>query len=114
MSRRQWAKIMSRIPTFKPVNRHMLIVPHFPEKQKENSAVLLPEGYEPDQERYILATVVDIAPDCAQHFRALRGSAYEDKTVVVDRGMIEKISVKKKTNYLVLENYVVGILNGAL
>ena len=98
-------------PTFKPVNRHLSIVPHFPKKEEER-AVLLPEGYEPAQERYIVATVVDVAPDCSDSFRRMERGAFHDKLIIVDSSMIEEIKIKNKVNYIILENYVVGLLRG--
>jgi len=105
---------MAKIPkSLKPVNRHFLIVPHYePKLEESSSAVLLPEGYEPPKSRHIVATVVDVAPDCSEHFRKLRRGTFAEKLVIVDRNMIEEINVDNKTNYLILENYVVGILRG--
>jgi hypothetical protein len=105
---------MTKMPkSLKPVNRHFLIVPHYEAKADDTqSAVLLPDGYEPPTSRHIIASVVDIAPDCSEHFKNLRHGAFSDNLVVVDRGMIEEISINNKTNYLILENYVVGILRG--
>lgn len=91
----------------KPVNRHLLIFPHFKEEEKDDAGILLPEDYKPKEERYITATLVDVAPDCAPHFRSL---SRERKEVIVDRGMIEEITYKDKKFFLILENYVVGIL----
>jgi len=99
-------------PALKPVNRHMLIVPH-PEKEKsENSGVLLPDDYKPQEDRYITATVVDVAPDCAEYFQRLRRGTFSDKTVVADRAMIEEVKIEGKINYLILENYIIGVLRG--
>lgn len=104
---------MSRIaPVLKPINRHITIIPHT-KKNETNSGVLLPEGFEPEEDRYITATVLDIAPDCGDAFRKLRvSSAGENSTIIVDRSMIEEITLNEKTYYTILENYVVGILRG--
>ena len=99
-------------PSLKPVNRHLLIVPHFKGEEPNESGILLPEDYKPQEERYIVATVVDVAQDCAEPFQKLRRGTFSDKTVVVDKSMIEEVNVKDKTNHLILENYVVGLLRG--
>ena len=100
---------MSSLPDkLKPVNRHLLVIPHTKEKQAEDRGIVLPEDYNPKQERYIAATVVDVAPDCAPHFRLLSSS--ERREVVVDSGMIEKTEYKGKAFHFVLENYVIGIV----
>ena len=100
-------------PTLKPVNRHFLIVPHFESKEgKSTAGVLLPEDYEPRSPRHIVATVVDVAEDCSAQFRKLRRGTFSDRRIIVDRSMIEEVNTGDKVNYLILENYVVGILRG--
>jgi hypothetical protein len=107
---------MSRIPpVLKPVNRHLTIVPHSGTKSPNNTTpggVILPDGFEHEEARYVTATVVDIAPDCAPGLRQLRGSASTSRVVVVDSSMIEEIVISDKSYYTILENYVVGILRG--
>ena len=92
----------------KPTNRHLTIVPHFVKSEEEKTTVLLPEEYKPKQEKFITATVLDVAPDCAQYFQKLRFN--EKKQIVVDFSMIEKVRVFGKDYYLILENYVVGFI----
>ena len=98
-------------PVLKPVNRHITIVPH-PSKSESDTGVLLPDDYKPEEDRYITATVLDIASDCSPALRELRGSGNKNRTIVVERAMVEEIIVKNKSYYTVLENYVVGILRG--
>ena len=101
-------------PVCKPVNRHMLVVPHIKKKEESSSGVLLPEDYKPQEERYIAATVIDIAPDCSSHYRNLRrGTFVKEREVVIDRSMMEEVRYKDKSYFVVLENYVVGLLAGA-
>ena len=52
----------SRIERLKPVNRHLLIVPHV-QQNETSTGVLLPDDYKPEEARYIEASVVDIADD---------------------------------------------------
>lgn len=92
-----------------PVNRHITIVPHF-DKEKTESGVLLPDDFKPEEDRYMLATVVKIAPDCSAPFQRLKASSMSgDNVIVVDRSMIEEVVLKDRTYYLILENYVMGI-----
>jgi|TARA_R100000030_G_scaffold100043_2_gene92227 co-chaperonin GroES (HSP10) len=103
---------MSRIPpVLKPVNRHLTIVPHV-KKNETSSGVILPDDFEIEEDRYITATVMDVAADCSSAIRTLRGSGSGNRVVVVDRSMIEEIVVRDKSYYTILENYVVGILRG--
>jgi len=97
-------------PVLKPVNRHLTIVPHV-KKNETSSGVILPEDFEAEVDRYITATVLAIATDCSSPLQSMRGDSHE-RTVVVDRAMIEEIVIKDKSYYTVLENYVVGILRG--
>jgi len=104
---------MKIAPTLKPVNRHILIVPHF-KKEKDTKGVLLPDDYKPKEDKYISATILDVARDCSNTF--LRHSKdtrkfEENSTVIVDRSMIEKVNYKDKDYYIILENYVCGMIS---
>jgi len=96
-------------PSLKTVNRHITIVLHRNKKEKE-SAVLLPEDFKPREEKYVVATAIDVAPDCSKSFQSLRSSQPEDRMIVIDRTMVEEIKIKDKKFFLILENYVVGFL----
>lgn len=94
----------------KPVNRHILIVPHV-KKNETNTGVLLPEDYESKADSYITATVVDVADDCAKEFKQFGYGQIQasEKKIVVDRSMVQEIQLKDSKHYLILENFVVGI-----
>lgn len=99
---------MSRVETLKPTNRHLLIVPHV-KKNETSTGVLLPEDYKPEEDRYIEASVIDIAEDCDTQFRRLRYGSVDSNRIVVDRSMVQEIKLKDKSHFIILENYVVGI-----
>jgi len=100
---------MTRIERLKPVNRHLLIVPHFRDNKTE-SGVPLPEDFQPEKDQYTEATVIDISDDCSGQFKHLKYEMAEEcKRVVVDTSMIQKVTVKGASHYLILENYVVGL-----
>ena len=99
---------MSRIEMLKPVNRHLLVVPHV-KKNETSSGVLLPEDFNPDENRYIEASVIEIADDCDKQFRHLRYNNIDNNKIVIDRTMIQEINIKDKTHFMILENYVVGV-----
>ena len=101
------------LKTLKPVNRHIVVVPHI-KKNETQSGVLLPENFvrDDDEDRYITATVVSVAKDCAPAFQNLNSRTVEDKLIVVDKSMIEDIALNDKTYHVILENYVIGILRG--
>ena len=104
---------MSEILRLKPANRHLLVIPHT--KDNETPAgVILPEDYSPEQEVYVEATVVDVAEDCGKQFRYLRYGSFEEKRkVIVDRSMLQEVTVGENTHYFVLENYVIALYRGA-
>ena len=87
-----------------PVNRYILIEP-IEAEEKEQPAVLLPEGYKmAATELYTAVKVIKVAEDCQPRFRSLRGL-----TIMVDSSMIQEITFNNSTFYLVLENYVLGV-----
>jgi len=102
--------VPNRVLSLKPLNRHLVVVPHFKKENKTDHGVLLPEDYKPEQERWVSATVVDVAPDCTEDIRQLRPGFSEATDILVDRSMIEEITHKRKKFYVILENYVMGIL----
>ena len=100
--------------TIKPVNRHVLIIPHF-EQKKPESGVLLPEDYKPEQDRYITATVLDTAKDCNADLKTAARNQFSRGTndIIVERSMVETMVIRDKKYHLILANYVVGILRDA-
>lgn len=98
----------SKIEMLKPVNRHLLIVPHV-QKNETNNGVLLPDDYSPEENQYVEASVIDIAEDCDKQFRHLRYNVIDSNRIVVDRSMIQEVTLKDKTHFMILENYVVGV-----
>ena len=101
---------MSKLESLKPLNRYLTIIPHVKENET-NSGVLLPDDFKPEEERFIEATILDIAADCSEHIRKIKYGSMkgEEKRIIIDRTMIENISLKNKTHHVILENYVVGI-----
>ena len=87
---------------FKPVNRYILV-----EEKKEElreSLIVLPEDYRPTEERYATVEVKEVAEDV--RFKLLPSSK-----IVIDKSMMEEITIGA-TNYSgILDNYVVGIVS---
>tara|TARA_Y100000310_G_C20282105_1_gene623098 strand:- start:301 stop:597 length:297 start_codon:yes stop_codon:yes gene_type:complete len=91
---------------FQPVNRYLLVKLVDPEKKE--SQVLLPEDYKPSKEQFKLCEVLKIANDCT---REMRPSVLEGCYIVANASMIEEIKVFNETFHLVLENYVMGVVD---
>jgi|TARA_E500000331_G_C17003541_1_gene603149 RNA-binding protein YlmH len=86
---------------FNPVNRYILIeMP--PKVAEKDSIILLPEDYQPEEQQYAEVTVLKAAED-------VRFDLYQNDKIIVDRSMVEQISIGS-TNYdVILDNYVIGI-----
>tara|TARA_R110002110_G_scaffold31394_1_gene110656 strand:+ start:3011 stop:3283 length:273 start_codon:yes stop_codon:yes gene_type:complete len=88
---------------FEPVNRHILIdVEHYPDSTPE-SLIVLPEDYAPEVDRHAQVSVLSAAPD-------LRIDVGQGDKLIVDRSMIEEISVGGTIYNVILDNYVLGII----
>jgi co-chaperonin GroES (HSP10) len=86
----------------KPVNRH-IVVKYKPQEEKTNSDILLPDDYKPPERNHVVTEVLAVADDIS--FSCKKG----DK-LVIDKKMLEEITVEDSTYYLILENYVIGVL----
>ena len=86
-----------------PFNRHLLIdlVDESAQKDEKHSGVLLPEDYQKKVERFAVAEVVEISEDCSLHL-------LEGDFVVVDRTMVDVVTIRDMSFNLILENYVYG------
>ena len=89
---------------FKPVNRYVLLELPKAKDAITESMIVLPEDYKPEKERYIQATMIATAEDV--RFQIPAGSK-----LVIDRSMVEEISVGGTIYNVILDNYVVGIID---
>ena len=87
---------------FKPVNRHIL-VDLDQRNDEQKSLIVLPEDYQPEQQKHSVVRVVEKSDDVK--FNLIVGSK-----IVVDSSMIEEIVINNTTYNIILENYVVGVL----
>ena len=87
----------------KPVNRYILIdMPSRPSKETE-SLVILPDDYKPAESKFAEVIAEAMAEDVRFNLNKL-------DRILVDRSMIEEISVGDTIYNVILDNYVVGIL----
>ncbi len=87
---------------FNPVNRYILIETHAA-KDTAESLIVLPEDYNPPKAKHMLASVVNAAAD-------VRFDLMPGNKIVVDNSMIEEITINGTNYNVVLDNYVLGIL----
>ena len=80
----------------KPLNRHLLISPIEAKREKEESVIVLPTDYEKPVSPYVVAELLDFAPDCQKDHTV--GSI-----VVLERRMLNTLEIDGETYYLVLE-----------
>jgi len=89
-----------------PVNRYIIIEIIEPPTPETASGIVLPEDFKPNEERYISAKVIGWAEDVK--FAAQLSAT---STILIDRSMTEKITIEGRPLYIILENYVIGILS---
>ncbi len=93
---------------FKPVNRYIQI--ELPKaKPKTTSALVLPDDYKPTEERHVTAEVVAYASDIRFKDQLVMCGG-KGASVIVDKSMIEEITINNSKINVVLDNYVVGII----
>lgn len=88
---------------FKPCNRYLLVERLSQEDSQVESLIALPEGSFKSENRYEKVRITSVAP-------SVRPPIAEGKYAVVLNHMIEEVDFGSGTNYLVLENHVLGIL----
>ena len=87
----------------RPVNRHIL-VSYSPPQEKTDTGILLPDDYKAPEQNHIIVEVLGVAEDVS--FRCEKG----DK-IVIDKKMLDELSIEHSTYYTILENYVIGVLD---
>ena len=86
-----------------PRNRHLLVEIIPEEEEKEKSAVLLPDNYRPTTSPHVAVRLLEKAPDCK--IQCTHGSV-----LIVENSMLNEISYNSHVFHLVLENYVLGVI----
>ena len=86
-----------------PRNRH-LVIDLIEERKEEQSAVLLPDSYKQKDSLFVQARVREISPDCNSNFS-------KGDRVILQRSMLQEVEVDGSNFYLVLENYIYGVLS---
>ena len=85
-----------------PVNRYIVVeVPTQPDPSQ--SLIVLPEDYKPEEQKFVEVIGLRGAPDT-------RFEIYQGSRLVVDRSMIEEITVGTTIYNVILDNYVVGMV----
>ncbi|MEK9769713.1 MAG: hypothetical protein VW683_12385 [Betaproteobacteria bacterium] len=87
---------------FKPVNRYILVEEE--QKDVQESLIVLPDDYKPAEERYTTVKVREVADD-------VRFKLVPSSKIVIDRSMLEEITIGHTNYSVILDNYVVGIVN---
>ena len=89
-----------------PVNRYIeVVVPAT--INPEETTILLPADFKPQEERYRQVTVQSWAPDVRFAEQLSKGCE-----VVIDHGMIEEIKIGSELLTVIQDNYVIAILTG--
>ena len=86
----------------RPVNRHILVT-YSPPQERADSGILLPDDYKPPTEDYVVVDVLAVSEDVSIRCNT-------DDQIVIDKKMLQEISVNHSIYYLILENYVIGVI----
>ena len=87
---------------FKPCNRHFLVQP-LEEEEIEQTGILLPDDYR-EQSLHSVGRVLRRAKDCSLE-------VWKGDTIIYSTNMLETITLNGKDSFLLLENYVLGIIH---
>ena len=87
---------------FKPVNRYIQI-DLATRGEKEESIVLLPENFKKPEEKYVQCVCLSSADD-------VRFFLKPKDELIIDRKMVEEITVNHKVFHVILDNYVLGVV----
>lgn len=91
---------------FKPVNRYVHIEVSTTKSPETESGILLPSDFKPTEDKYASASVISSAEDVKFADLLTNGTK-----VIVDKSMIENVNFSGKSINVVLENYILGILD---
>ena len=86
----------------RPVNRHIL-VDYSPPQESTDSGIFLPDDYKPPTEDYVVVDVLAVSEDVSIRCNT-------DDQIVIDKKMLQEITVGHSNYYLILENYVIGVI----
>ena len=87
--------------SFIPHNRYLLIKNQGEEQDERESAVLLPEDYQPKKSGFVAVEVLVPSEEAQQ---------YRNSTIVVARNTIEEIEVLGEKFSIVPSNCVIGVV----
>jgi len=91
---------------FRPVNRYLHITMNDDKESNTTaSGIVLPDDFKPTETHYTKAKVIAWAEDIRFAEKIDRMS-----TIIVDRKMIEEIDLPEGKINVVLDNYVIGIV----
>lgn len=86
----------------KPCNRHLLVEP-LEEDEIEQTSILLPDDYK-TQNPFGVGRILDVSSDCTL-------DAVKGEKVVYSINMLQNITIAGKEFFLLLENYVLGVIS---
>ena len=85
-----------------PVNRMLVVDPSPDSSVSDKDSILVPDDYRPAQ-LHAVGRVVAISGDCKIEVK-------ENDKIVYDNSMVQEVKLDGNTAYLILENYVMAVL----
>ena len=89
---------------FNPLNRYLHVEITQPEKET-TTGILLPDDFKPAEESHVVANVRAWATDVRFAEELSVGS-----NILVDKSMVEEVTINGITTQLILDNYVLGLI----
>jgi co-chaperonin GroES (HSP10) len=86
----------------KPCNRYVVIQPLEEQEKQDKPKVLLPDEYVV-KEKFKVYEVVDVSRDS-------KLTISKNEKIIVENSMVEELNIGENKYYLVLENYVLGMV----
>ena len=90
---------------FTPVNRYIHVEMAATKPSELESGIVLPEDFKPSEENHAVVTIKGWAEDVK-----FKNLLWVDHELIVDRTMVEEVTLQDEVVQVVLENYVIGIL----
>ena len=91
---------------FKPLNRYLHVKLVEDSTPQTASGILLPDTFNPNEEKYACVEVINVSDDVK-----FKNQVSEGTKVIVDKSMIDNINFMGKSINVILENYIVGVVN---
>ena len=89
-----------------PVNRYIHVLLPPPMVKVDDTTILLPADFKPQEERHVVATVQTWASDVRFGAQLSEGAK-----IIIDKSMVEEIMFRGELITVIQDNYIIAILH---